>query len=139
MTIRPSPHHFPIDVDGWMFAPPERQVFPMDCTVSMTLVHFDIAILETAMANSMQSSSEGVDPIGGTLLGANSGYKTLTLSSPGPANNTFTFTSAYIKDSYELPLGAERSLLQVTFHCVGYRTDPYGSTGIGAQGVIVYS
>jgi hypothetical protein len=138
VTITPSPHHLPIEVDGWFTVSPERQCTLLDCTISMTLVHFDIAIFETAMVNSTQGSAEGTMPRGGVLLGGSGGYKTLLLSSPGPANNTWTFPSAYIKDNYSLPIGAERSLLQLVWHAIPYTADPYNG-GNWSQGVQVYT
>lgn len=138
VTIRPIMNHMEIDVDGWKNMPPERQIFPLGLDVSMTLVHFDISVLQTAMVNSTQGVVEGRNARGGVLLGANGGYGTLTLSSPGPAAKPVTVSSVYIKDQYELPLGAERSLLSIVWRSVGYVADPYNS-GNGSLGTTVYS
>ncbi len=140
VTITPNVHYLPIEVDGWGSAEtsPERQCFLVHCTISMTLVHFDKDVFKTAMVNSTQGSAEGTMPRGGTLLGANGGYKTLSLSSPGPVARTWSFPSTFIKDHYTLPIGAERSLLEVVWQAVAYTADPYNS-GNWSQGVQVYT
>jgi hypothetical protein len=137
VTITPTPHHLPIEVDGFFQCPPERQCTLVEAFVSMTLVHFDISIFEEAMANSTQGATEGILPYGGTLLGANNGYGTLLINSP-VLGRTWTFPAAYIRDNYELPVGAERSLMRVTWHCVGYVADPWNNSQ-GSSGITVYT
>lgn len=138
VTIKPNPRYLDIDVDGWYpGTSPERQIFPHDATISMTLVHFDIAVFSQAMKNSTLGAVEGTMATGGTLVGANNGYRTLSLSSPGPAARPWLFLNVYLREGYSIPLGAERSLLNCVFHAVPYTVDPYNS-GSGSEGVVLY-
>jgi len=136
VTIVPQFSYLPIEVDGFFQNPPERQVTLYAVDISMTLVHFDSAVFTQAVANSTQGSIEGTFPYGGKLLGANGGYGVLTLASP-VQNAPWTFNSVYIKDHYTLPIGAERSLLEIIWTAVGYISDPWNN-GAGAQGIVVY-
>lgn len=138
VTVTPSPKYLPIEVDGWFQCPPERQQILMDATISMTLVHFDIDVINSAMNFSVGGSQAGTLPTGGRLIGEASGYNELRLSSPA-LSTVWRFPSCYIKDSYELPLGAERSLLRITWHAIGYNADPYNTNGTGSQGTVIYT
>lgn len=139
VTVKVNPRYLDIDIDGWSpGVTHDRQIFPFDAMVTMSLVHFDATVLSNAMKNSVLSATEGTEVTGGTLLGAGGGLKTLSLSSPGPAATTWQFNAVYLREGYEFPLGAERSVVRITFHAVPYTSDPYNA-GQGAGGVVVYT
>lgn len=116
--------------------PPEIHSMLADCTISMSLVHIDRAVLDTAMAKSMGGTTAGTLAKAGTLMGANSKFMSLSIKSPDGAK-PWRFPSAYLAASFSIGLGVERSIHQLAWRALAYQADPYGG-GTGAQGAILW-
>lgn len=130
ITVREKLHHLDLHVDAFGDSTPNVQFMGAEALVDMTLIHFVPATLAALIAASMASPTEGVLPRAGTLMGqdANGNGQTfffgLTISSP-VQNSPFVYPSVYMPDTPRIiPLGAERSIVQVTFRAIPYAADP---------------
>jgi len=122
----------PIDVQ-WMLA---------DANISMTLVHFDRAVLDVCMALSMGGGSIAIGQVAraGQRLGQGLSRFTignnligLNLSSP-VGNKPWRFWYTYLTGpAVEFPLGTKRSIVTLNWRAIPYTTDPFNG-GTGAQG-----
>lgn len=131
--------HMDIQVDAWGGEiPPEVQYKLSSVSVSMNLVHFDRAVLDVCLAESMA----GVVTIGSVgRAGARMGnglprfaaggvngnhYIGLNIVSP-IAGYPWRFLFSYLTGPpMEFPLGTERSVVQLNWRAIPYTVDPYG-------------
>lgn len=132
-----------IKVDAWGEVPPEVQFMNAQAMVQMTLVHFDQSVLNTCVRESMAGAAggaTGVLPITGARMGNNAArfaatnhWIGLNLSSPVGGLPYRFFYSMLSGPIAEIPLGAERSVVNLNWRVIPYTTDPYGN-GAGAGG-----
>lgn len=105
-----------------------------DCTIQMTLVHYDADILDICLSESMGGSSTGEAGIlagagmpmgnGQDFFAKNNHYISLNLTSP-VLNNPYRFPSSYLSERpMELPLGTKRSLVELNWRAIPYRQPP---------------
>ena len=120
-----------IQTFGGNHGPPgDVQQMLADATITMVLVYFDTQALEAAVTKSIGGNSTGVMPIAGQLMGVNSKFSTLTLSSP-VGGLPWTFPAAYLTGSpVTYPIGNERTLAAMTWRAIPYKQNP--STAAGA-------
>lgn len=141
--------------------PPEIQYNLASCTIDMTLVHFDSAVLDVCMSESMGGSYNQVIPdvprafgaIAGMMVGAGttlghglpllaSGnhYISVNLTAPQrQIGSHWRFRSCHLTGppTY-FPLGTSRSLVKVQFRAIPYRPLYYYTSGasLGETGAI---
>lgn len=142
-------------VDAWgQFIPTDVQYFLSSVTIKMNLIHYDQAVLDVCLRESMG----GIGVIGqtgraGQRFGGNVGrfaagnhYIGLNLLSP-VQNKPFRFYYAYMIGPAEvLTLGTEKSIASVTWRAVPYTNDPWGggsaqpttSPSTGALGAVIW-
>lgn len=114
---------------GSQGVPHEVQAMLAEASISMVLANVDPGVLDTVIRKSMASSSIGVMPIAGTLMGGNSFFTSLRISSP-VAGRPWTFPTTYLADNpISWPLGNERSLVSLTFRAIPYQADPSSAGG----------
>ena len=84
--------------------------------VRMTLVYFDLAVYYDALKTAMGGGDLGTFVGAGTLLTGGS----LSLLSSASGENDWTFPTAFLAEQpAEHPLGNERTLLRLTWRCIG--------------------
>lgn len=145
VTITPQIFHDKITVDAWGDAPPEIQVRLGILTVSMTLVHFDPAILEECWRLSMGGpATVGMVARAGARMGNNvarfaAGNNFIGLNCYSPiAGRPYRFYYAYLQGNPATwPLGTKRSLVQLNWEVVPYTQDPW-QAGLGATNQILW-
>lgn len=141
IQVTVNPKHLDIVVNAFGTEgggiPPEIQQMLADVTISMSLVHIDRGVLDTAIRKSMGGgSSAGTLAKAGTLMGANSNYMVLGIASPDGAK-PWRFPTAYLAGSMSIPLGVERSIHRLDWRAVPFISDPWNG-GVGAQGVVLW-
>lgn len=151
IRISPTYRHKDINVDAWGGEiPAEVQFMLAECTISLSLIHFDVSILATCQALSKgflptanPLTQDGTFARAGQRLGNNTArflpgnnYIGLNITSPVSAY-PWRFLNTYITNPLDWPLGTEKSVLTVNFRCIPYTQDPYGG-GTGAYGYILW-
>jgi len=149
ITVTPDFRHRDINVDAWgnTEIPADVQVFLASVGVRITLIHFDRAVLDTVLAESLggMNGAVGQMPRAGTLMGGNglarfaagNHYIGLNLSSP-VGNKPWRFFYSYLTGPpVEFPLGTEKSVAVVNFRVIPYAADPWGG-GTGALGALLW-
>jgi hypothetical protein len=140
IRVRPQFRHRPIKVDAWGDAPPEVQMMLATMEVSISLVHFDSAVLDECLRLSLGgAATAGALPRAGTRLGggvarfaAGNNYISLNIASP-QASRPWRFYTAYMTGPpIEFPLGTERSVVTTNWTVIPYTTDPWNA-GAGAS------
>ncbi len=149
--IRPSPvcKHRAIHVDAWggaAGAEAETQFMLAEVMIPMTLIHFDMSVLRTCIGESMGGSVvDGTLQRAGVRLGgnsprfaANNHYIGLNITSPD-GGLPWRFYFCYLMGTPAvIPLGTEKSVVQLNWKCIPFTQDPYGSNGLGANGFVLY-
>jgi hypothetical protein len=138
-----------IRVDAMGDAPPESQFMGASASVSMTLVHFDSAVLDACIQESWGSSpARGQLGHAGSLMGSNkvlfapggidgNHFISLNLvSAPGKQSWRF-FHSTLSQNPIEWPIGTERSLVTLNWDSLPYTIDPWNS-GNGSYGIAIW-
>jgi hypothetical protein len=143
-AIRVSPvvHHEDCNVDAWGRAPADVQWMLAEARISMTVVHFDPAVLQECVRLSMGGAVGTTLGFGsmaraGTRLGNNAprfGQNLTTgaynnyigLNISAPINNLpWRFFYAYLMDPpFDWPLGTRRSITTLNWRVVPYTQDP---------------
>ena len=150
ITIHFNFHHFDIHVDAWggvQGPPPEIQLMLADVTISMSLVHFDAAVLNSCISESMGGAATvGTVQRAGSRMGndvalqaANNRFIQLGISAP-ISGAPWRFFAAYLTNNPLIfPVGAERSVAVCNWRAIPYPPggDPYNS-GSGAGGVAIW-
>lgn len=140
VTISVQINHLDIAVDafgGQGGAPPELQCMLGEASINMTLVHFDPDVLNSCLALSYGGAGTGTMPAAGTRMGANAAvgaapnkFISLTLSSPVEAR-PWNFPAAFLTNQpMQFPIGAERSVVSLTWRAIPYTIDPITSAGV---------
>lgn len=140
--------HMDIAVDAWggdNGPPPEVQCFLQEVNISMTLVHFDRAVLEECMRLSVGGGAvEGSLPRAGSRMGNNAarfaaGNNYIGLNLSGPVSNRpMRFYFAYLTGQpVTYPIGTRRSVVSMNWRAIPYTQDPWNS-GAGALGTVIY-
>lgn len=140
IRVVPQYNHLDIPVDAWGKAPPEVQWMLGTLEISMSLVHFDRAVVKTLVGLSACSNAEGTFGQAGKRLGgggarfaAGQSLVGLNLTSP-TGGDPWRFFYAYLANApMEFPLGTERSIITLNWRIIPYIIDPYNS-GNGAEG-----
>ena len=135
-----------IIVDAWgPTIPMDVQTFLQDCTIRMTLVHFDPAVLEVCeMLSAGGASAVGSTVRAGTRMGggvarfaAGNNFIGLNIASP-VAGRPYRFYYAMLSGpSVSWPLGTKRSIVQLNWRAIPFTVDPWNS-GTGATGAVVF-
>lgn len=138
--------HLEIEVDAWgRQVPPEVQCMLASCNITMTLVHFDRAVLDECWRLSLGGTdAAGTLPRAGARLGNNAAfgavnnyYVRLGISSP-VSNKPWVFKHCYMTGNPgEFPLGTERSVVTVNFKAIPYTRDPWND-GAGALDQVLW-
>lgn len=125
-------------VDAWGGVNDVQAMFS-EASISMTLVHFDYSVLQTAILQSMGASAFGQLPVAGTLLGSNSKFMSLRMTSP-TQSVPWTFPTAYLKDQpLVIGLGTEKSIATLKWRAIPtYDSSPYNN-GQGTAGVVLWT
>jgi len=143
--------HEDVNANAWGKEPFEIQFMLSEARITMDLIHFDMPVVQDCLRESMGGAAaqavEGTTPRAGSRLGNNSArfsatnhFVGLNISSPvggaGIAGNVlpWRFYFAYLTGPpMEIPLGTEKSIVQLNWRAIPYTTDPWGG-GSGAQG-----
>ena len=132
ISISINVHHLDVMMQtfgGSQGVPGEVQQMLADATITMALVYFDATVIDAALTKSI-GGSNGVMPVAGQLMGLNSKFSVLNLSSP-VGGKPWNFPSAYLTGTpLTFPIGNERSIAVMTWRAIPYRSDP--STAAGA-------
>lgn len=130
--------HDDVKVNAFGNSPPELQYMGMEASITMTLVHFDHALLSTCIRRSTGGASAvGQLARAGTRMGAGGHLMILRLTSP-IESKPWRFPSAYLAAApVTWPLGVERSVVTVTWRAIAFKADPYGG-GTGSAGAVVW-
>lgn len=137
--------HLEIQVDAYGRVPPEAQSMGMVARVQMNLVHFDAAVLAACVqAANAGAPAEGALGHAGALMGGGvarfqpgNNYIGLNIQSAIGAQ-PWRFLFAYLAQTPLVwPLGAERSVVPLTWYAVPYSVDPWNN-GQGSYGVYVF-
>lgn len=140
--------HLSIGVDAYGYVPPELQGMGMMARINMQLVHFDENILQACVQESLAAPAEGQLGHAGALIGNGqplftpgvlTGNKFISLniqSAIGQQPWRFP-TCCLLEQPLRWPLGAERSLVKISFLAVPYSADPWNN-GNGSYGVTLY-
>ena len=150
IVVTPDLKHTDLNLDAWGSEVPADVQFKLAAvTVRMKLIHFDRAVLDTCLIESMAGAGNiaGAGLIGmlaraGRRMGggnarfaANNHFIGLNLTSPSEANKPWRFYSAYLTGPpMEMPLGTEKSVVALNWRVIPYTQDPWGG-GTGADGV----
>jgi hypothetical protein len=168
IRVRFDANHTDLKVNAWGDAPPEVQVMLGAATITMGLVHFDQAVLEACITESLGGGGLTFGQVAraGTRLGNNCArfapngtinpatglattgnhYIGLNLTSP-VLRLPYRFWYAYMTGPvFEYTLGAEATVAGVQFRAIPYVQDPYGGSpsqpltvyGTGAQNAIIW-
>lgn len=146
ISVSPSFKFLEIQVNAWGDEPPEVQFMLASVDISISLVHFDRALLDICISESMGGApSVGQLPRAGARMGNNlplqtagNHYIQLSLSSP-VGNKPWNFLACYLSENpVEFPLGNERSIVSTKWHCIPFSTDPWGG-GTGSQGIVLWN
>lgn len=136
--------HLPIDVNAYGQVPPEIQAMGMMARVTMNLVHFDPTVLATCVQLAQQAPAEGQLGHAGALMGnglarfaVGNNYVGLNLQSAIGAQPWRFLYTLLIGQPLSWPLGAERSIVRVSFQAVPYSQDPWNG-GTGSYGVTLW-
>lgn len=112
--------------------------------VSMSLVHFDPAVLEACVEESMGASTFGVLARAGNLMGGNAPrfnplnhYIGLNLASPVGLRPWRFYFAYLVGPPMDWPLGTERSVVTLNWRAVPYTQDPWNG-GLGASGYVLF-
>jgi len=134
--------HKDVVLDAWGSEIPADVQFKLAaCNIQMTLIHFDPAVLDQCLQNSMATTTAiGTTGRAGTLMGGGVGrfvagnyYIGLNLASP-VFGKPWRFFYAYLtQQPMTFPLGTEKSITTLNWRAVPYTTDPWGG-GTGALG-----
>ena len=118
---------------------------PSDATISMDLIHFDRAVLDTCMATiggiggSVGTLTAAGFPMGGgqaipAVDSSKSKYISLNISSP-TGGKTWKFPTAYLMEQpLEFPLGTGRSIVRLSWRAIPYQ--PGTSEALSANGIL---
>lgn len=134
--------------------PIDEQVFGGTGMLRMELVHFDPVMLGEVVrlsrganpTGAALAATEGTLNTAGSLRGNNSllGSATnslMTVSLTSPVGNflPYTFHACYLRERpIVFPLGAERTIVQLTWNALAYTIDPWNA-GAGSLGIPIYS
>lgn len=137
ITIIPRFSHFDVNVDDFGPDIPVEVLYNLaDCRIKFTLVHYDRAVLEACLAQSMGgAATDGTMVTAGTPMGggvafgtAGNNYISMNLQ-PGSSvfGQPWNFPSCYLAETpVEIPLGTEKSLVVCNFRAIPYI--PYTSS-----------
>lgn len=145
ITIVLQPMHKEVTADAWGDVPFEVQTMLASVSVSMTLIHFDPAVVEELARLSMGGGAQaGQMGRAGTLLGNNlprfaagNNFFGLNIASPVGQRPWRLFTCYMPQPAVQWPLGANRSIISLSFRAIPYVQDPWRG-GIGAQNYAIY-
>lgn len=122
-----------------------------DATILMTLVHYDDAVLEACVIESLGGSADGAQWLHGTLAGAGiplggnnvrfadgNHYVDLNLLSP-VANYPWRFYQCHLLGPpHEVPLGTKRSAVRLAWRAVPYVATLTGSGELRSAGAVLW-
>lgn len=132
ISISINVHHLDVMIQtfgGSQGVPGDVQQMLADATITMALVYFDPTVLDAALTKSI-GGSNGTMPVAGQLMGVNSKFCNLSLSSP-IGGKPWSFPSAYMTGTpITFPIGNERSVTVATWRAIPFKSDP--STAAGA-------
>lgn len=121
--------------------PADVQSMLATATISMSLIHFDPAVLDECVRLSMGGPVAGIGTVNaaGQRLGNNlarfaAGNRLISVNVASPvANKPYRFYYCHLINTADYPMGTERQIVNVTFRAIPYTTDPWGN-GLGATG-----
>ena len=121
--------------------PVDLQYNLTEMMVSMNLIYFDETVLRECMRlSNAGGSAAGTMPRAGTLMGggnarfaAGNNFIGLNLSS-AVESVPWRFYSAFIADSFNWPLGTQRSSLNIVWRCIPYSVNILS----GSAGALLY-
>lgn len=134
ISITPRFVHQDLPVDDFgPTIPPEVMAMMADCTINMTLVHYDPDLLNICVqeanggGNGVYTNDGSLAP-GGRLLGNNrpmyaSGnhYMAVSLVSVSVLEQRWRFKSCYLNaQPLEIPVGTERTLVKLSWRAIPY-------------------
>ena len=157
INIRLNPKHMNVFADAWgseRNGPPfEIQTFLADADITMTLVHFDPAVLDICFRESMGgASAAGTTARAGARLGngaarfaATNRFIGLNLSGP-VSSKPYRFYYTYLIGEQNFPVGTERSIVTLHWKAIPATSDPWGggtqqggtTAGTGALGALIW-
>lgn len=149
IRITPVFRHSDITVNAWGEAPPEVQFKLAEVRISMTLVYYDNAVLQTCLQESMAGAPDfGALPMAGALMGNNlprfapggangNHYIGLNLTSP-VAGLPWRFLTAYLTNPpVDIPIGTDRTAIVCNWRAIPYTIDPWNN-GLGSYGSYIF-
>lgn len=145
IQVSPRFYHEDIKVNAWGDVPPDVQWKNAEVFVTMSLVHFDPAILDICVRESMAGADStgtggaGLTQRAGLRMGGGvarfaTGNHYIGLNIRAPQNGrNWRFRFAYLTNNpISYPLGVERSVVPLTWRAIPYTQDPWGA-GVGSQ------
>jgi hypothetical protein len=145
IVISIQPSHKEVLLDAWGDVPLDVQTMNTQATCTMTLIQFDPDVVEEIARLSMGgASATGRVARAGTLLGnglarfaAGNNYFGLNIASPVGQRPWRFFTTYMPQPAVQWPLGAEKTVVTLSFRAIPYTEDPWRG-GIGAQNFPLY-
>lgn len=130
--VSPTLHHDDIHTDPTgPSVPPDLQVFGGEAYIRMTMIYFDVAVLDACVALAQAGSTAGTLARAGILMGgsaarlaAGNNYIGLNISSP-VGGRPWRFLTAYLaREPFSWPLGTGRSAVALTWRAIPYVLNP---------------
>lgn len=122
-----------------------------DATILMTLVHYDDAVLEACVIESLGGSADGTQWLHGTLAGAGipmggnqnrfldgNHYISLNLLSPVADYPWRFYFTHLLGPPQEIPLGTKRSAVRLAWRAVPYTFAPTAADELSSDGVVLW-
>lgn len=117
IVIAPIFYHTNVQADDYGPRAPAAILWDLaEVMVRMTLVYFDAGVYYAAVKASMGGGDLGTfTGAGGILTGAS-----LSLDSSTDPEESWVFPTAFLAEQpFEMPIGNERTLLRLTWRCIG--------------------
>lgn len=136
INVQLDAYHDPIKVNAWGNGkiPADEQVFVASATISMSLVNFDIDVLEECFRLGMAAPTFGAAGRTGALMGNGlarfaAGNNYIGLNITAPVNGKpYRFFYARLENRVVLPYGTEKQIAQCTWYAYPYAGDPWGGS-----------
>jgi hypothetical protein len=138
--IEPRFAYKDVPTDDFPIVPSNRLWMLAETKITMTLVYYDPTALEAVILASMGGGNAQGDtltmagagtPMGVGILGSSDNpLMTLTISSNNGLEQPYIFDACHLAEMpVRIPIGVERSLVQLTWSSIPYFNSPYGGQG----------
>jgi hypothetical protein len=135
-----------ITLNAWgdQSVPADVQHMLAMATVTLSLIHYDTAVLDECIRLSMGGpAAVGLVSSAGRRLGNNlarfaAGNRFISVNIASTVGaKPYRFYYCHLINTADFPSGTERQVVAVTFRAIPYTTDPWGG-GLGALGSVLW-